>query len=91
MDQDQLRFDIAALLEQRQRTIDLAHASLCREHELFMYWQDDPTNETKRQLWLKQKKISEEAVNVFDHANTRYVKACVKMLPELERGASQTS
>ena len=77
MDQDQLRFDVVLLLEQRQRAIDLANASIRREHELFQYWHNDPNNQAKHQLWVEQKKVSEQAISVFDEANTRYVEACV--------------
>ena len=91
MDQDQLRFDIAALLEQRRRSIDLAQASMRREHELFQYWRDDPKNDAKYRLWNQQKKATESAVRMFHEANTKYAEACVMMLPESERGRSETA
>lgn len=91
MDQDELRFDIAVLLEQRQRAIDLAQGSLRRELELFRYWLDDLKNETKRQRWLKQKAISEQATNMFNQASKRYLEACVKILSEPQKGRNRTA
>ena len=91
MDQDQLRFDIAALLERRQRAIDLAQASLRREHELFQYWRGDPRNDAKYRLWTEQKRVSEHAITIFDAANTKYAEACVKILPESEKGTSHSA
>ena len=92
MDQDQLRFDVAALLEQRQRAIDLAQASLRREHELFQYWLDDPKNDAKYRLWKQQKKATEYAITTFAEANTKYAEACVRScrnLSEKQHSAKQ--